>query len=274
VSTRSIVTTLPDIVCEVCGRHLLRGEHPDVFLAGGRRRNVCELCAPRAVDGGWLRESDDHSVSLPAARQRRGRGLLERLRQLREPPAQQPDALVAPAQTGTGSHDFFEPAQAAPEPTPATEPSDQPRAAVATGEDPPQGRARPVPAVPLPSSDPAGGPGAGEDATLSSGEMKALRALEVFNAGQHPRRMVGIARSLGVPSVSVKPLAESGSMVSIVISWELCWYRYMVDLGDETAGATLTAQGTELSELHGDDRPANAQASTDGRLSLVHSPAQ
>ena len=96
----------------------------------------------------------------------------------------------------------------------------------------------------------------------------------MFNADQHPRRIVGIARSLGVPSVSVKPLAESGSMVSIVIAWELCWYRYMVDLGDETAGATLTAEGTELSELNGEDRPANAQASTDGRLSLVHSPAQ
>ena len=52
--------------------------------------------------------------------------------------------------------------------------------------------------------------------------MKAQRALEVFNAGEHPRRVAGVARSLGAPSVTVRPLAESGSAVTIVVAWELC----------------------------------------------------
>ena len=66
MATRSIVTSQPDVACDVCGRRLLRGEHPDVFLAGGQRRTVCELCAPRAADEGWLREADRHAVSLPS----------------------------------------------------------------------------------------------------------------------------------------------------------------------------------------------------------------
>src|SRR5205085_11858278 len=38
-----------------------------------------ELCVPRAVHEGWLRESDEQSVSLPPLRPRRGRSLLDRL---------------------------------------------------------------------------------------------------------------------------------------------------------------------------------------------------
>ncbi len=70
-----------------------------------------------------------------------------------------------------------------------------------------------------------------------------MRALDVFNAGEHPRRVAGVARSLGAPSVSVRPLAESGGAIAIVVAWELCWYRYEVDLSDEAAGASVAAQG-------------------------------
>src|SRR5258707_6964925 len=79
MTTRTIVTSQPDVACDVCERRLLRGEQPDVFLAAGRRRIVCELCAPRAVQEGWMRESDRQSVSLPPLRPRRGRSLFDRL---------------------------------------------------------------------------------------------------------------------------------------------------------------------------------------------------
>ena len=79
MATRSIVTSQPDVECGVCGRRLLRGEHSDVFLDGDQRHDVCDLCAPRASDGGWLRESESQSASAPAPRQRRSR-LFERLR--------------------------------------------------------------------------------------------------------------------------------------------------------------------------------------------------
>ncbi len=221
MATRSIVTSQPDVACDVCGRRLLRGEQPDVFLGGGRRRIVCELCSPRATHEGWLREADRHSVSLPHARVGRGRNLLERLRQLREGAPQSAEQDLEP-------YDFREE-------MPLTE--------------------EPAADLSQPTSTP------------TSGDVKIECAIGVFNAGEHPRRIAGVARSLGVPSVTVRALAQAGSMVMIVVAWELCWYRYEVDLGDEAAGAQAVAQGTELSELAAEDLLANAVAHADGTLS-------
>ncbi len=84
MATRMIVTSQPDVACDVCGRRLLRGEQPDVFLASGRRRMVCELCAPRASAEGWLRETDQaRTLSLGPARPRQVRNPLARLRRPR-----------------------------------------------------------------------------------------------------------------------------------------------------------------------------------------------
>ena len=58
MTTRTIVTSQPDVACRGLRRRLLRGEQPDVFIAAGRRLIVCELCAPRAVHEGWMRESE------------------------------------------------------------------------------------------------------------------------------------------------------------------------------------------------------------------------
>ena len=63
VNRKSISTSTPVVSCDVCGRTLLRGEQADVFLAGGTRRNVCELCTQRASHEGWIREGlDDATV--------------------------------------------------------------------------------------------------------------------------------------------------------------------------------------------------------------------
>jgi hypothetical protein len=81
-----IVTSQPDVACDVCGRRLLRGEQPDVFLAGGRRRMVCELCAPRASAEGWMREAEQaRTLSLSPARPRQGRNPLSRWRRPSRP---------------------------------------------------------------------------------------------------------------------------------------------------------------------------------------------
>ncbi len=93
MTTRTIVTSQPDVACDVCERRLLRGEQPDVFVAAGRRLTVCELCTPRAAQEGWMRESDTQSVTLPPTRGRRGRSFLDRLRQVGRPalePAAEP----------------------------------------------------------------------------------------------------------------------------------------------------------------------------------------
>ncbi len=237
MSTRTIVTSQPDVACDVCERRLLRGEQPDVFLAGGRRRTVCELCAPRATHEGWLREADRHSVSLPAARTRRGRNLLDRLRQLRDsaedqaalsgrPSLQEPPVGDPYESERQASYDFLAPSIAADAQLPIA-----------------------------------------PEAPLTGGDLKVERALAVFNAGEHPRRVAGVARSLGPPEVSVSPVEESGGRVAIVVAWELCWYRYEVDLGEEATGARVIAQGTELGELTEPDRLVNATADELGALS-------
>jgi hypothetical protein len=166
-----IVTSQPDVACDVCGRRLLRGEQPDVFLAGGRRRMVCELCAPRASAEGWRRETDTHSLGLPAARTRRGRNLLGRLRQSRERanPAGE-DGLMAPAQEPSpASYDFLEGIPSRPAALASgLEPVD-PDLAAALGEDlgpvEPHRTVQPVPAAPFLDATPA--PAAGEHAAAA-----------------------------------------------------------------------------------------------------------
>jgi hypothetical protein len=80
VARKSITTSHAAVACDVCGRTLLRGEHADVFLAGGARRMVCELCTARATHEGWIREGLDLTAGARRAGDGRRRSLLGRLR--------------------------------------------------------------------------------------------------------------------------------------------------------------------------------------------------
>ena len=51
-------------------------------------------------------------------------------------------------------------------------------------------------------------------------------------------------------------------------AWELCWYRYAIDLADELPSVRVAAQGSELDELEPVERDANARADEDGVLAL------
>jgi hypothetical protein len=83
--TRDIRTNQVDLACDVCGRTLLRGEHAETFLAGGSRRQVCDLCTARAQHEGWIRESGHDELELRHTRHDgRGRSFLDRLRARRE----------------------------------------------------------------------------------------------------------------------------------------------------------------------------------------------
>ena len=58
--------------------------------------------------------------------------------------------------------------------------------------------------------------------------------------------------------------------MSVVVSWELCWYRYEVDLSDHGAAVRLAGQGYELAEIADEDRvEANASADEYGTLEPV-----
>jgi hypothetical protein len=100
----------------------------------------------------------------------------------------------------------------------------------------------------------------------TSAEHRIAFAIEAFNASEHPRTVSGVARSLGLPMVSVRPVPEHPSVVALVIAWELCWYRYEFDLADEDAGVRLAAQGQELDELPRVDREPNAVCDERGQL--------
>jgi hypothetical protein len=94
--TRDIRTNQTDIACDVCGRTLLRGEHAETFLAGGSRREVCDLCTARAQHEGWIRESGGDELELRhTARDGRGRSLMDRFRSRRERAREVQDDIAA-----------------------------------------------------------------------------------------------------------------------------------------------------------------------------------
>lgn len=237
--TRKAITTSHAVVsCDVCGRTLLRGEHADVFLHGGQRRMVCELCTPRAAHEGWIREGLD-DARVRDGGDRRSRSLLGRLRsRLAEVPG--PEGQAPPPS--------YEPLHEAPPPLPEPEPEPEYVPDPVVLEEP---EVRSIHAVP------------------TNADLKVARAVELFNGSEHPRTVSGVSRSLGAPIVAVRPSATEGSVVTIVVAWELSWYRYEVDLGNEAAGVRVTEQGSELSELDSDDQTANAAADETGRLHLA-----
>ena len=106
-----------------------------------------------------------------------------------------------------------------------------------------------------------------EPAEVDESGWYLQRAVELFNQSEFPRRVAGVSRSLGAAEISVRAAEHLESVVLIVVAWELCWYRYEVDLSVEGAQATVLAQGTELSELSRDERLVNAVASDSGELS-------
>jgi hypothetical protein len=103
----------------------------------------------------------------------------------------------------------------------------------------------------------------------TNAEHRIAFAIEAFNASEHPRTVAGVARSLGLPIVSVHPVANHPSVVHLVIAWELCWYRYEFDLADEAGGVRLGGQGQELDELTPAEREPNAVCDERGLLAAA-----
>jgi hypothetical protein len=94
-------------------------------------------------------------------------------------------------------------------------------------------------------------------------------AVAVFNVSEYPRRVAGVARSLGAPAISVRSAEHLETVVRIAVAWELCWYRYEVDLSEEELFTRARGQGTELSELDREELEANAVADEAGAISLA-----
>jgi hypothetical protein len=234
VATRDIRPSTAITVCDVCGRTLLRGEHAEVYLDGGVRRSVCELCKSRALHEGWVREGTVPTYDSGETTSSRRGSLFSRLRRRRESP---PDEAIEEQPSEPPPPDRVEEAPAPPRaPRRRTrEPGREPRH---------------VRAVPM---------GAGQ---------KIASAIEVFNNSEHRRTVAGVARSLGAPIVSIHPNEAHSSRVDIVAAWELCWYRYEVDLSDEVPLVREAGRGYELDELSPHERESNAVYDEHGALAV------
>ena len=241
------------LACDVCGRTLLRGERSDHYIHGGERKLVCELCRGRAVNEGWIPEDESLGPRATWAARDRRRSILGRFR------GRGGREGVSPGDAGGESNgevyeyddEGFEDAVDPPAPPPvpaAPAPAPVPQRG---SEVPPKRRERHVHAVP------------------SSAEMKHARAIELFNGSEHPRTVAGISRSLGSPLVAVRAGTAEPSVVTMVVAWELSWYRFEVDLTDEANGVRIAAQGQELEELLEEDRDGNAVADEQGLLALA-----
>jgi hypothetical protein len=221
-----------NIACDVCGRTILKGERTESYLVpGGQRRTVCELCFARADQAGWIRESASGDLPARAPRADARRPLLGRLRRRpREELDVEPDPFDSgyePVGEGEGGSEGVEPV--APQ---RSRPKDP----------------RHVRAVP------------------TTAEVKVDRALEMFNGSEHQRTIAGVARTLGTPWVSALPDLESPSVVTVVVAWELSWYRFKVDLGDEATPVALVQKGNEVSEIDEELQAWNAGIDDAGRL--------
>jgi hypothetical protein len=250
VNTRDIRTTDAHTSCDVCGRTLLRGERAEIYIHGGARRSVCELCTARALHEGWIREGTEPPSDGREARSDRRRSLLGRLRPRREAI---PDRDVEPDEL-----DYDD---------------DEPEPAPRVYEEPPPRRRREEPVrrqreEPVRRQRERLREPRHVRAIPTSVEHKIASAVDLFNGSEHRRTIAGVARSLGEPTISVQPADDSPSLVNLVASWELCWYRYEVDLSDEVPTVRLNAQGYELDELGSVERTANAVSDDRGSLTL------
>jgi predicted Fe-S protein YdhL (DUF1289 family) len=217
------------VTCDVCGRTILKGERAEWYLApGGHRHQVCDLCSSRAQHEGWIRESAAGDMPTRAPRSEPRRGVLGRLRRRGGPePAPPPPPPARERENGVA------------------EPDEQPRPA------PPRQRQRDprhVRAIP------------------TTAQAKVDRALELFNGSSHQRTVAGLARTLGTPFVSAQPDAAQGSQVTVVVAWELSWYRYRVDLGDEADPVMMLDKGEEIEQIDEGLRDWNARLDREGRV--------
>jgi hypothetical protein len=227
------------VTCDVCGRTILKGERAEAYLApGGHRHQVCDLCSLRAQHEGWIRESaaGDMPTRLPRSEPRRG--VLGRLRRRAAPPEPEPVEQA-------GGGESIEHEEAPPPPAPPRE--------------------RPAPARPRPK-DPRH-----VRAVPTTAQAKVERALDLFNGSSHQRTIAGLARTLGTPFVSAQPDMAQGSQVTVVVAWELSWYRYRVDLGDEADPVMMLDKGEEIEQIEEDLREWNARLDADGRVLAGHS---
>ena len=132
--------------------------------------------------------------------------------------------------------------------------------------------AAPADDAPAPRPDPAGPGMRSRSRPLDDAEAELSptsrfeRAILRFNVSEAGRTVAGLTRTLGPPSVSVGASATGSEDVRITVAWEISWYQWGVDLGDELRPVFEIAKGYEIPELDASARQWNATAVDAGRV--------
>jgi hypothetical protein len=100
---------------------------------------------------------------------------------------------------------------------------------------------------------------------LSEPELAMVEAADQFNASQYRRTVGGIAKSLGMPNISVVPLSGVNAEVVVTVAWEISWYQYRI-APESPQPVRLAGRGHELAELEGSFTEWNAHMVDDGRI--------
>ncbi len=100
------------------------------------------------------------------------------------------------------------------------------------------------------------------------------RAVARFNSSEAGHTVTGLTRTLGKPHASIGAAAGAPNEVRITVAWELSWYQWGVDIGDELRPVFPIDKGREIDQLDAAARQWNAAVGEGGRLSLAREPAQ
>jgi hypothetical protein len=99
------------------------------------------------------------------------------------------------------------------------------------------------------------------------------QAVARFNSSEAGRTVAGLTRTLGRPEASIGAAAGEPEELRITVAWELSWYQWGVDIGDELRPVFQIDKGREVEQLDSAARQWNASVDGDGRLSLSREPA-
>ena len=89
-------------------------------------------------------------------------------------------------------------------------------------------------------------------------------AVTAFNGSEHHKTISGVAHSLGDPILTAVDLEEAG--VDIVAGWDLCWYRWRIELDHGSTSVSEAGRGYDLNELGEALRVGNLSLDSDGQV--------
>lgn len=262
----------------MCGRTFLVGEQVHSFVSAEGRHEVCELCAATTAELGWLPADQEGAEDKLRAKVGRKPGFFARIfarpsRVEDEMPPPPPDATpVANHELDTERYEVE--AEWGDEPRGRSADLPAPEAPPAADAAPEPVEPAPAPAAdepPAPLPDPAGRgmrPRRLQPDLELSPTSRFERAIARFNSSEAGRTVAGVTRTLGAPSVSVGDSAGAADEIRITVAWELTWYQWGVDLGDELRPVYELSKGFEVDEIDAAARQWNASAH-DGRIVMV-----